>query len=98
MYQDYIQPSDVGLILDHCIKKPEHTKDDVFISTYEIVEQLTSNYRNYGKRINIIAIGKLLNQRGFKSVRSDKERISGYIIHKDSLVFDFPGGENAILL
>ena len=98
LYQDYIQPSDVGLVLDHCIKKPEKPEDVFFISTYEIVEQLTNNYKNYGKRINVVAIGRLLNQRGFKSTRNGKERTSGYIIHKRSLIRMFPGGDDTILL
>ena len=98
LYQDYIQPSDVGLIIDHCIKKPETSGDEMFMSTYEIVNYLTESYRNYGKRINVVAIGRLLNQRGFKSIRNGKEKTSGYIIHKRSLIRMFPGGDDTILL
>ena len=98
LYQDYIQPSDVGLIIDQCVYLPEDDKDSVFISTFEIVDLLTENFSKYGKRINVVSIGKILNQRGFKSIRKGKERTSGYEIHRNSPILRFPGSESSLTL
>lgn len=96
--QDYIQPSDVGLIIDQCIYKPEDEEDSVFISTFEVVDLLTENFSKYGKRINVVTIGKILNQRGFKSIRKGKERTSGYEIHRNSPILRFPGSESSLTI
>jgi len=87
MYQDYIQKSDVELILDEYIELPNDTDEEQFISTLTIVSRLADLFPQFIRRINPGTIGRLLNDRGFTSTRTGARRISGYIIGSQSKIF-----------
>lgn len=87
LYQDYIQKSDIELILDEYVELPSYLKDEQFISTLGIVSRLSELYPQFIKRINPMTVGKLLNDKGHKSTRSGKKKISGYLISKQSKIF-----------
>lgn len=87
LYQDYIQKSDVELILDEYIELPTEPDKGQFLSTLSIVSKLSDLFPQFIKRINPVVIGKLLNDRGFKSTRMGERKISGYIIGRQSKIF-----------
>lgn len=97
LYQDYIQKSDVELILDEYIEAPINSEDEQFISTLTMVSKLCLQYPQFEKRINPKTVGKLLNDKGYKSTRSGVKKISGYIISKQSKIL-LTDDNNVLLL
>jgi hypothetical protein len=85
IYNDYVQKSDVDLILDEYILKPE-LNDVYYISSLDLVTCLANQFPYFSKRINVVAIGKLMNDRGLKTVRKGANKTTGYEISKDSRV------------
>lgn len=86
LYQDYIQKSDVELILDEYLDLPTNKEDEQFISTLTLVSKLCELYPQFEKRINPVTVGKLLNDKGYKSTRSGTKKISGFIISRLSKI------------
>jgi hypothetical protein len=86
IYEDYIQKSDVDLILDEYLSKPESDKDIHQISVLDLVLTLNSKFPMFSKRINVINIGKLMIDRGYKSVRKGKTRTTVYEISNKSKI------------
>lgn len=86
LYEDYIQKSDVDLILDEYLQQPENIGDIFHITNLDLVSTLTSEFPQFSKRINVPAIGKLMNERGYETVRKGKNRISCYKISKNSRI------------
>lgn len=80
LYQDYIQKSDVELILDEYLDLPPNKEEEQFISTLTLVSKLCDLFPQFEKRINPMTVGKLLNDKGFRSTRSGTKKISGFII------------------
>jgi predicted P-loop ATPase len=88
LYQDYLQKSDIELILDEIVELPTD-EDGEFISTLDIVTRLSDMYPHFIKRINPMTIGKLMNDRGYQPKRYGVKKISGYLIDKDSQILRF---------
>jgi hypothetical protein len=86
LYEDYIQKSDVDLILDEYLQQPEVESDRFPISNLDLVSSLANKFPQFSKRINVPVIGKLMNERGYVTVRKGKNRISCYIISKHSKI------------
>jgi len=86
LYEDYVQKSDVDLILDEYLQLPENIGDIFHITNLNLVSTLTSEFPQFSKRINVPNIGKLMNERGYETVRKGKNRISCYIISKRSKI------------
>ena len=86
LYEDYIQKTDVDLILDDYIKKPIDGEDEYYITNLDMVTKLSQEFPYASKRLNVPMIGKMMNERGLKSVRKGKRRSSCYIISKLSLI------------
>jgi hypothetical protein len=84
----YVQKSDVELIIEEYIETPENEDDTYFLSTLDLVTTLISSFPYFDKRINVISIGKLMNERGFKSVRKGRIKSSGYEISSTSRVIE----------
>jgi hypothetical protein len=86
LYEDYIQKSDIDLILDEYLQLPE-TKGDRFpITNLDLVSSLAGKFPQFIKRINVPTIGKLMAERGYETVRKGKNRISCYKISKNSRI------------
>jgi hypothetical protein len=86
LYEDYIQKSDVDLILDEYLQQPEVESDRFPISNLDLVSSLVNKFPQFSKRINVPVIGKLMAERGYEAVRKGKNRISCYIISKGSKI------------
>lgn len=86
LYQDYIQKSDVELILDEYLDLPINKEEEQFISTLTLVSRLCDLFPQFEKRINPMTVGKLLNDKGFRSTRSGIKKISGFIISSKSKI------------
>jgi len=84
IYDDYIQKTDVDMVLDIQVMLPESSEDVHYITTLDMVTTLLSHYPQYGKRINVVTVGKLLNDRGFKSVRKGRNKTTYYEISNKS--------------
>ncbi len=86
LYVDYVQKMDVELILDELVELPDNESEEEFMSTIKIVELLIVKYPQFVRRINPITVGKIMNDRGFRSTRQGDQRISGYFISCRSLI------------
>jgi len=89
LYDDYIQKSDVDLILDEYVKKPDNNADLYYVSSLDIVMCLTNKFPAFIKRINVVTIGKQMAERGFDVVRKGEKRKSCYAISKESLILRY---------
>ena len=63
---------------------PESEDDIHYISPLELVTTLLNHYPNFSKRLNVMTIGKLLNDRGFMSIRKGRNKTTYYEIGKKS--------------
>ncbi len=88
LYDDYIVRSDLDLLLDQYIAHPASKEDQEFISNLNIIHVLSNIYPHMSKRINALTIGKIMNERGYRSERKGRKKLSGYIISKDSEILD----------
>jgi hypothetical protein len=86
LYEDYVQKSDVDLILDEYIEHPVTVADVFYITNLDIVMALSKEFPVSGKRINVPSIGKLLNEREFEAVRRGKKRTTCYPISRQSMI------------
>jgi len=93
LYQDYLQKSDIELILDEILELPADDEQGEFISTLDIVTRLSDIYPHFIKRINPMTIGKLMNDRGYQPKRYGVKKISGYLVGQDSSILRFPKSE-----
>lgn len=88
LYADYIQKSDVDLILDEYVMLPE-TQDDRFsITNLDLVNSLSQRFPAFSKRLNVPTIGKMMAERGFETTRKGKPRLSCYVISRHSKVLE----------
>ncbi len=89
LYEDYIQHSDIDLILSEMIELPKD-KDDVYhITSLDLVNTLINRYQNFSRRINTVSIGKLMSEKGYNSQRKGKSKTVCYSISQKSPVIDF---------
>ncbi len=88
LYADYVQKSDVELLIEEYIQKPESEDDEYFVSTLSIVTTYSTHYSQFSKRINVVSIGKFLNERGLRTIRRGKQKTSGYNISKKSKLIE----------
>jgi hypothetical protein len=82
--EDYVQKSDADLILDSYVLSPESASDVYQISLLDIVTILPDQYPYFFKRLNAVTVGKLLNDRGFKSIRKGRNKTTYYEISRQS--------------
>lgn len=94
LYGDYVLQTDVDMILDEQIMPPESYNDVHEIPILEIVTTLTNHYPHFIKRINVVTIGKSLNDRGFKSLRKGRNKTTCYEISKNSNILGLIAGDN----
>lgn len=94
IYDDYVQKSDVDLLLDEYIMLPETIGDIYYISILDIVLSLTRNFPQFSKRINVVSIGKQMIERSYNSVRKGSKRTSGYEINRDSKILQILGDDS----
>ena len=85
---DYIQKSDVDLILDEYLLLPETTDDEFSITNLDLVSSLSTRFPAFSKRLNVPTIGKMMVERGFEATRKGKNRLSCYVISKHSKVLE----------
>jgi hypothetical protein len=86
LYEDYLQKSDVDLIIDEYLQHPITIADVFYITNLDIVTSLTQEFPMSGKRINVPSIGKLMNERGFDSARRGMNRTTCYAISRSSRI------------
>ncbi len=86
LFADYVQVSDVELVLDEYLEKPE-AKDDIFhISALDLAATLSEKFPAFSKRINLPTIGKIMAENGYEAIRKGKTRITCYQISKNSRI------------
>ena len=84
LFEDYVQRSDVDMLLDEHIQPPESDRDTYSIRSLDLIITLSNHYSLFAKRINVITVGKLLNDRGIKSSRKGKDKTTYYEISSKS--------------
>lgn len=84
LYDGYVQKSDVDLVLDVQVMAPESTTDVHQISLLDLVTTLLNLYPHFTKRINVVTVGKILNDRGFNSIRKGRNKTTFYEISRSS--------------
>jgi len=98
LYTDYVQKTDIDLVLDEYVLTPESNEDIYQISALDLVTTLAIHYPYFSKRINNVTVGKLMNDRGFKSRRVGKNKVTHYEISKNSKIVDLIRTNNDLLL
>ena len=88
LYADYIQKSDVDLILDEYVMLPETLGDMFSITNLDLVSSLGTRFPAFSKRLNVPTIGKMMVERGFEATRKSSRRLSCYVISKHSKVLE----------
>ncbi len=91
--EDYIQQSDVDLIIDEYLDQPADKAEEFQIGSLELVSLLLSHFSQYGKRINVPSVTKQLNDRGYIKFRKGKKKITTYVVSKRSKIFTLSGSE-----
>ncbi len=88
LYMDYVQKTDVDLILDEYIIRSESSKDDYELSNLDLITVLSNHFPQFSRRINAVVVGKLMNDRGIRTVRSGVNRTTHYVISKTSRIIN----------
>jgi predicted P-loop ATPase len=86
LYEDYVQKTDVDMVLDDQVLMPVSEADIHHISALDLVTTLGNLYPQFNKRINVINLGKLLNNKGYNSIRKGKNKTTYYEISKTSQI------------
>ncbi len=86
LFDDYIQKSDVDVLLDDYLQKPSTVGDVFYITAMDIVLALASKFPLFQKRINLPTIGKMMLERGYESNRKGKSRTTCYSISRQSRI------------
>jgi hypothetical protein len=84
LYDNYVQKSDVDLVLDVQVMTPESTTDVHQISLLDLVTTLLNLYPHFAKRLNVVTVGKVLNDRGYNSIRKGRNKTTYYEISRKS--------------
>ena len=84
IYEDYVQKSDVDILVDEYLIKPESEKDIHLLPILDMVITLSNRFPNFSRRINVVSIGKIMNDRGYISKRQGKSKITCYEISPKS--------------
>lgn len=86
LYQDYIQKSDLELVLEELVETPESVEEAIFISNLDLAVNIRIHYPHLEKWIRSSTIGKLMNDKGFRSERRGRTKTSGYLISAESKI------------
>ena len=79
--------------MDEYLQIPETVSDVFYITNLDSVTALVRKFPEYGKRINVPTVGKLLAERGFESVRKGKNRTTCYCISRNSRIVQLIGDD-----
>jgi len=93
LFADYIQYSDVDLIFDEYVQKPETVGDNFLVTNLDLVSSLLGKFSYASKRINVLVIGKLMAENGFETIRKGKKRVTCYCISKSSRIVQSIGDD-----
>ncbi|MBN1184809.1 MAG: bifunctional DNA primase/polymerase [Bacteroidales bacterium] len=93
LYDDYVQKSDVDLIMEEYIQLPETVGDAFYLTNLDGVTGLIRKFPEYVKRINVPTFGKIMAERGFELVRKGKNRASCYCISRNSRIVSLIGDD-----
>ena len=88
LFEDYVQKSDIDLILDEYLDHPITTANIFYITNLDIVTLLTKEFPMFSKRINVPSVGKLMNERGFEASRRGVNRTTCYAISRNSRIME----------
>lgn len=86
IYSDYLQETDVDLLLNEYVDRPESSSDVYWISAIDLISTLADHHPHFSKRLNVVTIGKLMNDKGYKTVRKGKNKITGYEVSEKSKI------------
>lgn len=86
IFGEYLQKTDIDLILDEYIEFPESSEEEHYLPALEMVKTLGSLFPMFSKWISNITIGKMMNDRGFKTKRVGKSKTTTYVISKKSKI------------
>jgi hypothetical protein len=93
IYSDYIQYSDIDLIFDEYVQKPDAVGDTFLITNLDLVNALLGRFPHASKRINVLVIGKLMAENGYETIRKGKKRVTCYCISKSSRIVQSIGDD-----
>ncbi|MCU4175501.1 VapE domain-containing protein [Carboxylicivirga sp. N1Y90] len=86
--EDHMQQSDVDMVLDDYVEYPIKGVEPYYISTLDLVLILGREFPQFGKRINVPSLGKKMAERGFKTKRRGKKRVTCYAISPTSSLLE----------
>ncbi len=86
LYKGYVQQSDLDLLLDEYFEKPENAKDVWYVTNMDIVTGLQEKYPSLARKINAVAIGKMLSERGFEVAKKGRKKLTCYAVSANSKI------------
>lgn len=84
--EDYLQKSDVDLVFEDVFDLPESDTDQYHITVLDAVNTLSFNYPQFSKRINVVVLGKLMAENGYRTVRKGKKKTTYFVISNGSKI------------
>ena len=88
LYRDYVQHSDIDLILDEYLVFPSEGKDVFYVTNLDLIQTLSDAFPFLARRINAPLLGKMMSERGYETYKWGKQKITCYIISMDSKILE----------
>ncbi|MFY0626157.1 MAG: hypothetical protein JXR07_07680 [Reichenbachiella sp.] len=86
LYADYVQKSDLDIIVDEYIQLPKNENDVFYISNLDIINSINQKFTHNNKKLNNVILGKMMAERGLVSIQKGKLRTTCYELSKLSKV------------
>ena len=76
-------------MFEEYVEKPETVGDTFLITNLDLVNALLGKFPHASKRINVLAIGKIMAENGYDTVRKGKKRMTCYCISRKSRIVQY---------
>jgi hypothetical protein len=86
LYQDYVQKSDLDIIVDEYVLTPYDNDDEFFITNLDLITTFNKEFGHNSKKLSNVILGKMMAERGIKSKRQGNNRVTSYMISQHSKI------------
>ncbi|MDF5691604.1 VapE domain-containing protein [Aquirufa aurantiipilula] len=97
LYENYVQKSDLQMVLEEYFIKPTDDKGEEFISTLDVIRILCKEFPHMTRKFSAVGIGRALNDLGYPTIRKGAKKITGtYVCSSSKIIMlnttddDFP--------
>jgi hypothetical protein len=86
LYEDYVQHSDLDLMIDEYLEKPENEMDFWYIKNLDILQAFSEKFPSLFRRISSPLLGKMMSERGFETMKRGRKKTTCYVISSKSKI------------